>query len=74
MAAMENLLKKSLVLIVNEGMDEDGKEILKRYSYSNIRTDVTADSVYDAAQAIGELYSGTVNEINTVDTNYIDQR
>jgi hypothetical protein len=67
--AVEALLKKSLVLSFQEGMDEDGEPIVKRYTYSNVVKSATPDALYEAAQALVSLYDGTVDQITTVDTN-----
>lgn len=73
MAAIESLLKKSLVVVLNEGTDEDGKDIMKRYTYSSIKQSAPTENLYQAAVAISGLYTGTVFEINTVDTNLLHQ-
>lgn len=67
--AVEALLKKSLVLSIQEGIDDDGEPIVKRYTYSNVYKDATPDALHEAAQALVSLYDGTVDQITTVDTN-----
>jgi Protein of unknown function (DUF1659) len=68
--AMEELLKKSLVLTFEEGVNpEDGKPIIKRYAYSNIDKDVTTENLFQAAQALSSLYHGVAYGFTTVDTN-----
>lgn len=67
--ALEELYKKSLVINMNDGMDEDGDPVVKRYSYANIRENATSDELLQAALAIANLYKGTAGIINTIDTN-----
>jgi Protein of unknown function (DUF1659) len=71
--AAEVLLKKSLVLVLHEGTDEEGKDIYKRYTYSNIKGSASPDNLYQAGVAISNLYNGTFGEMNTVDTNLLNQ-
>lgn len=70
--AMETLIKKSLVLVMSEGVDGDGKPILKRYTYSNINPSATVEQLLAAANALASMYEGNVHEFNTVDTSALD--
>jgi hypothetical protein len=67
--ATESLVKKSLALSFQEGIDEDAKPIIKRYSYSNIDTNATAANLLETAQAIASLSKGEALEFTAVDTN-----
>ena len=66
--ATELLVKKSLVLTVEEGLDEGGKPIFKRYTYPNIKSDATPDNLVVHAQALASLYNGPA-AFSTVETN-----
>jgi hypothetical protein len=70
--AMETLLEKKLVLAFSEGIDEDGKEIVKRYTYSNVKSAATSDGLIEAATALSTLFNGTVYEFTTVDSNLLN--
>lgn len=67
----ETLIKKTLVLAIEEGLDEKGKPIVKRYSYANIKNGATAESLSAAAHALADLYNGTPYEFTTVNTNVL---
>jgi hypothetical protein len=67
--ASEVLVKKSLALTFEEGVDEKGEPITKRYSYSNIKIDATPQNLYDTAQAIAGLSQGTALDATTINTN-----
>lgn len=67
------LVKKSLVLAIQEGMDANGKSIVKRYAYSNIDVGATPTNLYETAQAIASLSKGTVVEYTAVDTSALLQ-
>jgi hypothetical protein len=67
----ETLIKKTLVLAIEEGLDEKGKPIVKRYSYANIKNSATAENLSAAAHALADLYNGTPYEFTTVNTNVL---
>jgi hypothetical protein len=64
----ESLYKKVLVLSMQEGVDEKGKPITKKYSYSNILMNTAPQNLFDAAQAISDLSNGSSLEFAAVDT------
>jgi len=66
--AMEALVKKSLVLAVEEGLNEKGEPIIKRYTYSNIKGAATPEKLVEAADALADLYNGPAG-FSTVVTN-----
>lgn len=69
--ASEMLDRKSLVLLIEEGMDTSGKPIVKRYTYSNVKADATTESLLETAQAISSLYDGMLSDINVVATSFL---
>lgn len=68
--AMEALVKKSLILAVEEGFNEKGEPIVKRYTYSNIKGSATPDKLIEAAVALADLYDGPA-DFSTVVTNQL---
>jgi hypothetical protein len=71
MAATEYVTKRTLVLVLYEGKDSDGKDILRNQSFSNIKYDADIQSLYDAAAAIASLCSGTLSRVETSVTSHI---
>lgn len=67
----EYLVRKTLVVAIEEGLDEKGKPIIKRYSYTNIKPTAAAEDLRAAANAIADLYNGTAYEFTTVNTNIL---
>lgn len=67
----ETLIRKTLVLAIEEGLDDKGKPIIKRYSYTNIKNSATPESLSAAAKALADLYHGTPYEFTTVNTNIL---
>jgi hypothetical protein len=64
----ESLYKKVLVVSMQEGYDEKGKAIVKKYSYSNILINAAPQNLFDAAKAIADLSNGSSLEFAAVDT------
>lgn len=69
--ATELMKKKVLALNVEEGMDENGEPIIKRYSYTNVLPSASAQGLHDAGQALAGLYAGTLTTIEIVSTTAV---
>ncbi|WP_075983664.1 DUF1659 domain-containing protein [Bacillus massilinigeriensis] len=69
--AVEGIVKKALVLSFEEGVNEKGDPIIKKYTYSSVQTDAAPQKLADTATAISSLYKGTPLETTTVDTNIL---
>jgi len=50
--ATANLVDSTMVLSFDAGMDENGKSIVKRKSFNNLKAQVTNDQLYAIAQAL----------------------
>lgn len=57
MAIETKPLSSRLQLQLDYGVNEDGRAITRTKSYSNIKSDADNQSVYDTAQALGNLQS-----------------
>ncbi|MED4533404.1 DUF1659 domain-containing protein [Metabacillus fastidiosus] len=73
MPVKKSLMTRSLVLLKNEGIDENGKSVLKRYTYPHINEGATNDSLFAAGNALASLYKGTTPAINTLDNSLLYQ-
>jgi hypothetical protein len=71
MAATEYVTKRTLVVVLYEGKDNEGKDILRNQSFSNIKYDSDIQSLYDAAAAIASLCNGTLSRVETSVTSHI---
>jgi Protein of unknown function (DUF1659) len=71
MAATEYVTKRTLVVVLYEGKDNEGKDILRNQSFSNIKYDSDIQSLYDAAAAIASLCNGTLSRVETTVTSHI---
>lgn len=73
MAVEKSLAKKSLRLLLNNGMTEDGKIRTKSKSYSNVNHQAGDDALYTVAQEIGSLSAKELVEVETVETNKLTE-
>lgn len=63
MAAKTTLLNTSVILKYKDGLDEEGKEIIKRQTFSNIKIDAAVQDIYDVAGEIEKLLGKTLEEL-----------
>ena len=57
MAVVTNQADSKLKLVLNAGLDENNKDIIKNKTFSNIKSTVTNDDLYNLGVAISELQS-----------------
>jgi hypothetical protein len=50
--AVEMLVSKVLAVYMEEGIDPEGKPIVKRYGYSDIHPEATSDNLVQAAMSL----------------------
>ncbi|OES46631.1 DUF1659 domain-containing protein [Domibacillus iocasae] len=70
--AQATLMKSSLRLVFDHGVDEKGKQIFKTKSYSNVKSAATPDQFSAAAAAIATLSSIPLASIERNDTSTIN--
>ena len=66
--ATANLVDSSMVLSFDAGMDEDGKAIIKRKSFSNLKAQVSNEQLYTIAQALIALQQYPIIVVERNDT------
>lgn len=57
MAAVLNVTRRSMSILVNEGLDGSGKTVTKAYAFSNVKPDAEPEDIAAAGQALGGLYA-----------------
>ncbi|WP_026560951.1 DUF1659 domain-containing protein [Metabacillus halosaccharovorans] len=70
--ASQVILDSQLSLVFDMGLDEDGKVILKRKNYNNVKTTATPDELLQVAQALASLQTETLSSIERNDSNQIN--
>jgi len=63
MAVEKTVTYSSMSLSFNQGLDEFGKEIIKKRTYSNVKPDATPENIFNVATAIGGLCKYTLEEV-----------
>lgn len=71
MAVQSTLLKSALTMRYKEGVDLNGKDIIKSKKFSNLKVTASAQSVYDVAAAFGPLMKYPVLETLRTDDNLL---
>ncbi|MET1030582.1 DUF1659 domain-containing protein [Domibacillus tundrae] len=66
--AQATLMNSSLRLVFDNGVDENGKQVFKSKSYSNVKSAATPDQFSTAAAAIATLSSIPLASIERNDT------
>ena len=59
----QNLLKRSLVINVEDGVNADGSTRTKSRTYSEIKEDSTAESLFEAGNALASLMANPMVNI-----------
>ncbi|MBV7275707.1 DUF1659 domain-containing protein [Clostridium thailandense] len=71
MAAKSTKLSSALVIKYKDGVDAKGKEIIKKQSFSKVKTTAVEQDIFDAAVEIGKLLGKTLDEVIREDQNGI---
>lgn len=63
MAATTTKLSSTLVIKYKDGVDKNGKEIIKKQRFAKIKTTATEQALFDTAVEIGKLLGKTLDEV-----------
>ncbi|WP_251862418.1 DUF1659 domain-containing protein [Clostridium sp. Marseille-Q2269] len=69
MAASKNLLERSLAISYEDGLDEKGKNIIKKSTYKNVKFDAEPEALMTVVDSIEPLMPEGISE-TTVLENY----
>lgn len=64
MAVKSNFVKKSLVLIMKSGQNNNGGDILKRLTLSNVKKGVSDENVYKLSTALKDILIYPIQGVN----------
>ena len=56
MAAVMNVIKRTLSISILRGQDVDGNPVTKSYTYSNVKPDVEPEKLLAVGKALGGLH------------------
>jgi hypothetical protein len=57
MAVSVNVTKRSMSILVDEGVDANGKAVTKAYAFNNVKPDADPAKIAAAGQALGGLFA-----------------
>lgn len=63
MALESRAYPSTLQLVYDMGTDEDGKKIIRRRSYTNVKSEAADQDLYDVALAIAGLQANVINQV-----------
>lgn len=70
-AAQSTKLQTSLVLKYQDGVDQDGKDIMKSQKFSKVKVTASDEAIYNTSKEIEKLIGKTLDEIIKIDQNNI---
>ena len=57
MAVSVNVTKRSMSILVNDGLDAQGRTVTKAYAFGNVKPDAEPAKIAAAGQALGALFA-----------------
>ena len=57
MAVSVNVTRRSMSILVDEGVDVNGKAVTKAYAFSNVKPDAGPEKIEAAGRALGGLFA-----------------
>lgn len=57
MAVSANVTKRSMNILVNNGVDANGAVVTKTYAFNNVKPEAEPAKIMEAGKALGSLYA-----------------
>jgi hypothetical protein len=67
MAAQSTLSQTALSIRYKDGVDANGKDVIKTRKFTNVKVMATAQNIYDTAAAFGQLMKYPITEVVRTD-------
>ena len=67
MAAIMNVIKRSLSIAISRGEDADGNAVSKSYVYSNVKPDAEPSKLLAVGKALGGLFDNDITGLVVVE-------
>ena len=67
MAAVMNVVKRSLSVSISRGQDADGNPVSKSYTYSNVKPDANPDKLLATGKALGGLFDNEITGLTVIE-------
>ena len=67
MAAVMNVVKRTLNISISRGTDADGNPVSKSYTYSNVKPDAEPAKIMAVGKALGGLFDNDITGLTVVE-------
>ena len=67
MAAVMNVVKRTLSIAIARGEDADGNQVTKSYTYSNVKPDAEPAKILAVGKALGSLFDNDITGLVVVE-------
>ena len=74
MAVSVNVTRRSMSILVDEGVDANGKAVTKAYAFSNVKPDAGPEKIEAAGRALGGLFAKDMAGITLSEKSRTDCR
>ena len=73
MAAVMNVIKRSLSVSIARGEDADGNQVTKSYVYSNIKPNAEPAKILAVGKALGGLFDNDITGLVVVERSILTE-
>ena len=73
MAAVMNVVKRTLSVSIARGEDADGNLVTKSYTYSNVKPDAEPAKILAVGRALGGLFDNDINGLVVVERSLLTE-
>jgi len=73
MAATMNVLKRSISVSIARGLDANGNQVSKSYTYSNVKPDAEPDKLMAVGKALGGLFDNDMTGLVVVERSSLTE-
>ncbi|AKA67211.1 DUF1659 domain-containing protein [Clostridium scatologenes] len=63
MAAKATKLETAMILKYKDGVDKNGKDVIKKQSFSKVKTSAADQDIFDVSKEFEKLLGKTLNEL-----------
>ena len=67
MAAVMNVIKRTLSIAIARGQDANGNALTKSYTYSNVKPDAEPAKIMAVGKALGGLFDNEITDLVVVE-------
>lgn len=73
MAAVMNVIKRTLSIGISRGEDADGNPVTKSYTYSNVKPDATPAAILATGRALGGLFDNDMTGLVVIERSTLTE-